>query len=326
MLVSMRTFALLLVLTAFAAVVGPARAAATEAYVDVSVATLWVRPGLPRPIDAPSLTDPVGIARWTASLTTDQRRWLVGKLETQVLYGTRVLVLERRGAWSRIVVPSQPTPRDRRGYPGWLPSVQVTASPTLAGLSRATVAIVTARTAWLRSGTGRRILELSFGTRLPVVATTSQQVRVATPHGSTLTLARSAVALVPRGSTMPPPSGAKIVSTAQRFTGVRYLWAGVSAWGFDCSGLTYAVYRRFGITLPRDADAQARAGRAVSLQALAPGHLVFFAGPGGHGTISHVAIYAGDGKIVESPASSSAVRTVSLASRLDRVAAVRRYL
>ena len=322
----MRLLALLLVVTAFAAAVGPASASATEAYVDVSVATLWVRPGTARPIDAPSLTDPVGISRWTASLTTDQRRWLVGKLETQALYGTRVLVLERRGAWSRIVVPSQPTPRDRRGYPGWVPSVQVSSSPTLAGLSRATVAVVTARTAWLRSRTGRRILELSFGTRLPVVATTSQQVRVATPHGSVLTLARSAVGLVPRGSTTPHPSGAQVVSTAQRFTGVRYLWAGVSAWGFDCSGLTYAVYRRYGITLPRDADAQARAGRAVSLHALAPGDLVFFAGPGGAGPISHVAIYAGGGRIVEAPDSSSAVRTVSLAPRLDRVAAARRYL
>ncbi len=322
----MRTLALLLVLTAVVAVAGPASAAATEAYVDVSVATLWVRPGIARTIDAPSLTDPVGIARWTGSLTTAERRGLVGKLETQALYGTRVLVLERRGSWSRIVVPSQPTPRDARGYPGWVPSVQVTASPTLAGLSGATVAIVTARTAWLRSGTGRRILELSFGTRLPVVAATSQQVRVATPHGSILTLARSAVALVPRGSTLPPPSGEQVVSTAQRFTGVRYLWAGVSAWGFDCSGLTYAVYRRHGVTLPRDADAQAQVGRAVSLRALAPGDLVFFAGPGGTGTISHVAIYAGGGRIVESPASNSAVRTVPLAPRLDRVAAARRYL
>lgn len=321
-----RTLAALIATVLVAASLSSSSAAATEAYVDVSVATLWVAPGTARPIDAPALTDPVGIARWTASLTTSQRRWLVGKLETQALYGTRVLVLERRGAWSRIVVPSQPTPRDARGYPGWVPSVQVTGSPTLAGLRRATQAIVTSRTAWLRTSSGRRVLRLSFGTRLPVVASTPSAVRVATPHGAVLTLARSAVALVPQGSSVPRPPGRQLVATAQRFTGVRYLWAGVSAWGFDCSGLTYAVYRRYGITLPRDADAQARRGRAVSVRALAPGDLVFFAGSGGAGKITHVAIYAGDGLIVESPGSSSAVRTVALAPRLDRVAAARRYL
>ena len=44
------------------------------------------------------------------------------------------------------------------------------------------------------------------------------------------------------------------------FLGIRYLWGGLSAWGYDCSGLTWAVYRVHGITIPRDADAQFAVG------------------------------------------------------------------
>ena len=320
----MRLLGALVVLAA--ALVGTSAAAAATAYVDVSVATLWARPGLARPVDAPSLTDPVDMAAWTGRLSVAERRWLVGKLETQALFGTRVLVLERRGAWSRVVVPGQPTPRDARGYPGWVPSRQLTSSPTLAGLARAPVAVVTARTAWLRTSSGRPALQVSYGTRLLVVGTTGREVRVATPHGSVLTFRRSAVSVYPSPGAIPRPAGSAVVAAAERFVGVRYLWAGISAWGFDCSGLVYTVYRRFGLTLPRDADAQARAGRPVARGALRPGDLVFFAGPGGAGPITHVAIYAGAGRIVESPDSSSAVRVVPLAPRLDRLAAARRYL
>src|SRR5919202_6441528 len=73
--------------------------------VAVAVATLWVSPAY---------------ARALTNLDTSARRALVGKIETQALYGERVRVLERRGRWARVVVPDQPTPRDRRGYPGWI--------------------------------------------------------------------------------------------------------------------------------------------------------------------------------------------------------------
>ena len=49
-------------------------------------------------------------------------------------------------------------------------------------------------------------------------------------------------------------SGASIVAQAKRFLGLRYLWGGLSAWGFDCSGLVWDVFRMHGITIPRDAD------------------------------------------------------------------------
>ena len=57
----------------------------------------------------------------------------------------------------------------------------------------------------------------------------------------------------------------------RQFLGLHYLWGGLSAWGYDCSGLTWAVYRAHGITIPRDADAQFAAGTPVSLSRCAAG-------------------------------------------------------
>ena len=99
------------------------------ALIDVAVATLWVGPGLARPIDEPSATNPVDIARWVATMTVADKQWLVGKLATQALYGEPVVVMETRGAWTKVVVTDQPSSQDPRGYPGWLPTVQLTFSP-----------------------------------------------------------------------------------------------------------------------------------------------------------------------------------------------------
>ena len=118
-----------------AALAGRPRAAAPLArpppppsrWIDVSVATLWVEPRLARPVDAPAVAAAADPRAWVAAMSTAQKRWLVGKLETQALYGTRVTLLATSGAWSKVVVPGQPTPRDARGYPGWVPTRQLTA-------------------------------------------------------------------------------------------------------------------------------------------------------------------------------------------------------
>jgi hypothetical protein len=110
--------------------------------VAVAVATLWVSPAYARPL---------------THLTVSQRRALVGKIETQALYGERVRVVARRGTWDRVVVPDQPTPRDPRGYPGWVRASQLARS-----VPRVTV---TAKTRRVRIG-GRTLL-LSYGTGTP---------------------------------------------------------------------------------------------------------------------------------------------------------------
>jgi len=295
-----------------AAAAAPAKAAAAPApsrWIAVSVATLWVKPRLARPVDAAAVAAAADPRAWVAGMTTVQKRWLVGRLETQALYGTRVILLATSGAWSRVAVPDQPTPRDSRGYPGWVPTRQLTAVRPQNGMR---LAVVTRPTAWAweaPSLTGR-VLELSYGTRLPATAWTPSSVQIAMLDGRHLYLKRSAVALRRRTSAVTPPTGAQLASSARRFLGLQYLWAGTSGFGFDCSGFTSLVYQALGITIPRDAAPQAAEGVKVARTSLRAGDLVFFRGASG--LIHHVGMYVGDGRMIHAPATGLPVSVVSL--------------
>src|SRR3954447_14428183 len=90
-MVRTRLIAALLVTCGVLAPVSVSAAPSPEtAYVDVAVATAWVSPGLNRPVDAAAVANPVDIRGWTASMTLAERSALVGKLETQALFGGQV--------------------------------------------------------------------------------------------------------------------------------------------------------------------------------------------------------------------------------------------
>jgi len=106
----------------------------------------------------------------------------------------------------------------------------------------------------------------------------------------------------------------KLIKTALRFLGIPYRWGGTSAnSGFDCSGLTLAVYRLNGYRLPRNAAAQMRAGRRIPKPQLKPGDLVFF-DTTGRGRISHVGIYFKNGSFIHAPRRGKSVEI----TRMDR--------
>ncbi len=282
-------------------------------WVRVTVATLWVRPGMARRVDAPACTVPAHPRAWVAGMTTAQKRWLVGRLETQALYGDKVYLLGTSGSWSKVAVAGQPTPRNRWGYPGWVPTRQLTAvEPPATGR----VAVVRRPTAWLfeTPALTQRALEVSYGTRLPVVAVAGEALEVALVGGEHAYVRRTAAALHTTGAAWPPLSGARLVAEARRFLGLQYLWAGTSGFGLDCSGLTHRVYKALGVTIPRDAGPQATVGRRVATRsALRAGDLVFFRTSSG--TIHHVGLYVGDGRMIHSPATGRPVASVSLASQ-----------
>jgi cell wall-associated NlpC family hydrolase len=91
-------------------------------------------------------------------------------------------------------------------------------------------------------------------------------------------------------------SGEDVVREARKWIGVRYRLGGESRRGVDCSGLTMQVYKKFGVSLQHWDEKQYRKGARVPKGREKPGDLVFF---NEHGrNISHVGIYAGNGKII----------------------------
>ena len=118
------------------------------------------------------------------------------------------------------------------------------------------------------------------------------------------------------GTAAPPISSprlrARLVETAQSYMGVPYLFGGTTPRGFDCSGLTEAVYRLNGLALPRSSEAQYEAGRSVRLRNALPGDLVFFATRRGH-HVSHVALYLGHGRFIHAPREGEEIREDRLA-------------
>lgn len=103
---------------------------------------------------------------------------------------------------------------------------------------------------------------------------------------------------------------ASIVQYALQFIGNRYVWGGTSLTnGCDCSGFTQSVLGHFGVWIPRTSRDQANAGRKITSDQLRPGDLIFYANKSG--TINHVTLYIGGGRIVGAQSTRSGIKTAA---------------
>lgn len=127
----------------------------------------------------------------------------------------------------------------------------------------------------------------------------------------------------PAASSAPAPvpaasgSGGAAVQFALAQVGKPYAWGGSGPDSYDCSGLTSAAWAAAGVSLPHNSGMQYSATTRVPRDALQPGDLMFFGSP-----IHHVAVYMGNGQMVEAPRSGLTVRVVST-DRSDYVGAGR---
>ena len=272
----------------------------------VPVAGGWRSPNAPREIDAAALGSVPDIHAWLNGMTDDDKRGLVGRLETQVLLGTVVVVEETFDDWAHVAIPDQPSTPDGQPYRCWIPFAQLVADDGVEAASAMTATVIAPTT---RLDDGDRSRDVSFGTALPCVEEAGDRVVVALPDGRTARLGRESVAVHAADAPALDPTASSVTATLQSFVGLPYLWAGRSGFGFDCSGLVQLVHRVHGITLPRDTGPMSEVGELVEPAARRPGDLVFFERDG---DVHHVVTWLGDGLVVESPKTGLAVRVIEL--------------
>jgi cell wall-associated NlpC family hydrolase len=144
---------------------------------------------------------------------------------------------------------------------------------------------------------------------------------------------------LPAGFTLPAdttPPAATAIGWALQQLGTPYRYggdctearSGDPARQCDCSSLTQRAYAAAGIALPRTAAEQSRAGIPIPLGDLHPGDLIFSAGAlGTAANPGHVALYLGDGLLIEAPHTGADVRIARLdAARLSSIVVARRFI
>ncbi len=103
-------------------------------------------------------------------------------------------------------------------------------------------------------------------------------------------------------------TGSQVVSSAEKYLGVPYVFGGTTTSGLDCSGLVQKAYGDLGISLPRVAADQAHVGTAVpSLAQAQPGDILAFGDPA-----YHVAIYLGNNMMIAAPEPGDHVKIQSV--------------
>lgn len=104
--------------------------------------------------------------------------------------------------------------------------------------------------------------------------------------------------------------GSAIASYALQFVGNPYVYGGSSlTHGTDCSGFTQAVFRKFGISLPRTSGSQSGVGKKISVSSARAGDLIFYAK---NGRVNHVAICIGGGRVVHASNPTTGITTSNM--------------
>ena len=143
------------------------------------------------------------------------------------------------------------------------------------------------------------------------VTALAAQIKAILPRGASVEPLVTLAAPSQAGVTVSGPAGAGAMSAAQLTAALRaaesrqglpYVWGAAGPGSFDCSGLVQWSFAQAGVAMPRVAADQARTGPAVPVSQLEPGDLLFYhTDPTAPSYISHVAIYLGQGWMIQAP-------------------------
>ena len=220
------------------------------------------------------------------------------RITTQVLMGDEVQILERQDNRYRVAIPNQ------ENREGWIQqeAVHVPKDKGRSYLnnSRQWVIVTTPKCeAMILDKTGDHKVSLYAGTRLPVLQTTENGLKVQFPDRSSAIIDPSEA--MPVRSFDPILNETKpeeIARTARQFLNVRYLSGGLSEQGMDIAGLIYITYRIHGIPLSTDRASYKDRSARVSKKDLEPGDILVFFGDG-------LGLYLGNGRFLQAPKKSA---------------------
>ena len=234
--------------------------------------------------------------------------------------GTEVTVVSSSNGWSKVSVG---------GVSGYVSSDYLSSTKPSTGSSSSNES--TSNTTSTMYTTDRLNLRKGAGTSYSVITTLDKGVAV-TVHSSSNGWSKVSVngmtgyvsssylsSTKPSNSSSSTDSSTsskvdKVLNFASQQLGKPYVWGAQGPNSFDCSGLTYYVYKNAaGITLPRTSVEQSKYGTTVSKSNLKAGDLIFFdtSGPN-DGGVSHVGIYVGNGQMIHASSSQKKIVKVSV--------------
>jgi hypothetical protein len=264
----------------------------------------------PQVIDSVSVLpdEKLGAKRWgiitvsVANMRSDPGE--DAELGSQVLMGSIVRILKKKGGWVYIQSPDK--------YIGWADPdqmIRVTEEEANSWNSAQKV-FVTAFSGNVHtkpSESSFPVCDLTGGAVLKKIGTTGEWVNVALADGRSGYVKRTAVMEKELWGTKLVPEPENIERTGRFLMGVPYLWGGTSPKGVDCSGFTKTVYLLNGQQLNRDANQQAEQGEPVEpgkdFEHLKKGDLLFYGRKAENGRserIVHVGIYLGNKEYIHS--------------------------
>ena len=234
--------------------------------------------------------------------------------------GTEVTVVSSSNGWSKVNVG---------GVSGYVSSDYLSSTKPSTGSSSSNES--TSNTTSTMYTTDRLNLRKGAGTSYSVITTLDKGIAV-TVHSSSNGWSKVSVngmtgyvsssylsSTKPSNSSSSTDSSTsskvdKVLNFASQQLGKPYVWGAQGPNSFDCSGLTYYIYKNAaGITLPRTSVEQSKYGTTVSKSNLKAGDLIFFdtSGPN-DGGVSHVGIYVGNGQMIHASSSQKKIVKVSV--------------